>query len=79
MAVIDMATLTVTKYILIGMGVWHIAVTPEEVLLFTTSDVSNDVSAIEVASLTPLKPIKVGRYPWGVAVRAPRSPMTNLE
>ncbi len=75
-AVIDVATLSVTKYILVGQRVWHVALTPEEDLLFTTNGVSNDVTAIDVASLKPVKSIKVGRYPWGVAVRAPRSSMT---
>jgi YVTN family beta-propeller protein len=51
-----------------------LALTPEEDLLFTTNGVSNDVTVIDVRTLKPLKSIKVGRYPWGAAVRPkPRS------
>ena len=68
-AVIDVASGAVTKYILVGQRVWHLALTPEEDLLFTTNGVSNDVTAIEVKSQKAVRSIKVGRYPWGVAVK----------
>ncbi len=38
-------------------------------MLFTTNGVSNDVTVIDVKSLKPIKSIKVGRYPWGAAMR----------
>ena len=31
--------------------------------------VSGDVTVIDVASRKPIKTIKVGRYPWGAAMR----------
>ena len=52
-----------------GQRVWHLDLTPEEDLLFTTNGVTNDVTVIDVAALKPIKSIKVGRYPWGLAVR----------
>ena len=64
-----MKTGTVMKYVLVGQRVWHLALTPEEDILFTTNGVSNDVTAVDTKSLRPIKSIKVGRYPWGVAVR----------
>jgi PQQ-dependent catabolism-associated beta-propeller protein len=68
-AVVDVAKGEVVKYLLVGQRVWHLALTPEEDLLFTTNGVSNDVTVVEVASLKPVKSIKVGRYPWGAAVK----------
>ena len=68
-AVIDTATLAVTKYLLVGQRVWHLVLTPEEDLLFTTIGVSNDVTVIDVKTLKAIKSIKVGRYPWGAAIR----------
>ena len=50
------------------------ALTPEEDMLFTTDGVSNTVSAIDVARLKVVQSIKVGRFPWGVAVRPAARP-----
>ncbi|MEQ1672921.1 MAG: hypothetical protein ABL893_18875, partial [Hyphomicrobium sp.] len=36
---------------------------------FTTNGVTNDVTVIDAKSLKAIKSIKVGRYPWGLAVR----------
>ena len=55
--------------LLTGQRVWHMALTPAEDLLFTTNGVTNDVTVIDVKGLKPVKSIKVGRYPWGVAIR----------
>ena len=68
-AVINVRTGNVIKYILVGQRVWHLRLTPDEQLLFTTNGVSNDVTAIDVKALKAVKSIKVGRYPWGVAIR----------
>lgn len=68
-AVIDIDKAEVIKYIVTGQRVWHVDLTPEEDLLFTTNGVTNDVTVIDTASLKPVKSIKVGRYPWGLAVR----------
>jgi YVTN family beta-propeller protein len=44
------------------------AFTPDGKYLLTTNGLSNDVSVIDVASLSVIKSIPVGRLPWGVAV-----------
>jgi YVTN family beta-propeller protein len=38
-------------------------------MLITTNGVSNDVTIVDTASKKATKSIKVGRYPWGAAVR----------
>ena len=58
----------VSKYLLVGQRVWHMAFTPDEKYLISTNGLTNDVSIIEVASLKVIKSIQVGELPWGVAV-----------
>jgi len=59
----------VKSYILVGRRVWHIAITPEQDRLVTTNGVSGDVTVIDVPSLKAIKTVKVGRFPWGAAIR----------
>jgi PQQ-dependent catabolism-associated beta-propeller protein len=67
-AVVDVATRKVTKYLLVGQRVWHMAFTPDEKYLLTTNGVSNDVSVIDVAAQKVIKTIQVGELPWGIAI-----------
>jgi PQQ-dependent catabolism-associated beta-propeller protein len=68
-AVVDAQTGVVEKYILVGMRVWHLEFTADDTLLVSTNGISNDVTVIDVAKLSPIKSIKVGRHPWGAAGR----------
>ena len=68
-AVVDMKTFEVEKYILVGQRVWNLAFTPDEKFLISTNGASNDITMIDVAKLRGVKSIKTGRYPWGVAVK----------
>ena len=52
-----------------AVGYGNMALSPDEKLLFTTNGISNDVSVIDVPTLKAIKSIKVGRYPWGVAIK----------
>ena len=67
-AIIDATLHTVTKYLLVGQRVWHMAFTPDEKYLLTTNGVSNDVSVIDVAAQKVVKTIQVGELPWGIAM-----------
>ena len=68
-AVVDAKTFEVKKYILVGKRVWQMDLTPEEDRLWVTNGVSGDVTEIDVAALTATRTVKVGRYPWGAAIR----------
>lgn len=68
-AVVDPKTFEVKSYILVGKRVWQMAFTPDETQLYTTNGISGDVTVIDVASRTAVKTVKVGRYPWGVAIK----------
>ena len=67
-AVVDTATRKVTKYLLVGQRVWHMAFTPDQKYLLTTNGVSNDVSVIDVAAQKVIKTIQVGELPWGITI-----------
>ena len=67
-AVIDVATLKVEKYILVGQRVWQLYLTPDDKMLLSTNGASNDVTVIDVENAKAIKSIKTGRYPWGVVI-----------
>ncbi len=56
------------KYLLVGERVWHLGFTPDYKQLLTANGLSNDVSVIDVPSLTVTRSIPVGQLPWGVVV-----------
>ena len=66
---VDAKTYEVKDYLLVGRRVWQMALTADQKTLYTTNGVSGDVSVIDVNSLTVTKSVKVGRFPWGVAVK----------
>ncbi len=70
-AVVDATSHTVTKYLLVGQRVWHMAFTPDEKYLLVTNGISNDVSVIDVAAQKVIKTIQVGELPWGITMARP--------
>lgn len=72
-AIVNTETLAVEDYILVGRRVWHMAFNSDKSLLFTTNGVSGDVSVIDVGKRKAIKSIKVGRFPWGIALRPLRN------
>src|SRR6266850_1406623 len=70
-AIVDGASHQVTKYLLVGQRVWHMAFTPDEKYLLVTNGVSNDVSIIDVVAQKVIKTIQVGELPWGIAIAQP--------
>ncbi len=69
LAVINADTFEVEEYILVGRRVWHMEFNADKSLLFTTNGVSGDVTVVDVAKRKAIKTIKVGRFPWGAALR----------
>ena len=68
-AVIDVPSMNIEEYLLVGRRVWQLAFNPDQSKLLTTNGVSGDVSVIDIATRKVTHSIKVGRYPWGVVVR----------
>ena len=69
LAVVNADTFEVEDYILVGRRVWHMEFNADKSLLFTTNGVSGDVTVVDVAKRKAIKTIKVGRFPWGAALR----------
>ncbi len=67
-AVVDAQSYEILDYLLVGRRVWHLEFDRQGALLLTSNGVSGDVTVIDVEKLKPIKTIKVGRYPWGIAV-----------
>src|SRR5207302_9678664 len=67
-AVVDAASHKVTKYLLVGQRVWHMAFTPDEKYLMVTNGVSNDVSVIDVAAQKVIKTIQVVELPGAITI-----------
>ena len=68
-AIINMKTFEVEKYILTGQRVWNLIINSNGTRLYTTNGVSNDISVIDIEKQKVIKSIPVGRYPWGVVVK----------
>ena len=68
-AIVNMNTFDVEKYILTGQRVWNLMINSDGTRLFTTNGVSNDISVIDIEKQKVIKSIPVGRYPWGVAIK----------
>ena len=50
-AVVDMETYEVEKYLLVGQRVWNLEFSPEQDRLFTTNGVSGDISIVDLKKL----------------------------
>ncbi|MGR5410911.1 MULTISPECIES: PQQ-dependent catabolism-associated beta-propeller protein [Vibrio] len=68
-AVIKRDDLTIDEYLLVGRRVWQLGFNKDQSLLLTTNGVSGDVSVIDTNKHKVVKSVKVGRYPWGVAIK----------
>ena len=65
-AVIDVASLEVTDYLLVGQRVWQLGFSPDGRFLYTTNGNSNDISVIDTETDTVTESVPVGEQPWGV-------------
>lgn len=52
----------------VGDRPWGIGITPDGRALYTANGPSNDVSVIDVATLTVTARIPCGTSPWGIGV-----------
>lgn len=68
-ALINVKSMQVEKYFLVGQRVWNLAFSPDQKRVYTTNGVSNDISIIDLEAMKVTKSISVGRYPWGLVVK----------
>jgi YVTN family beta-propeller protein len=68
-AVINAQTFEVEKYLQVGERVWNLPFSPAQKRLYNTNGRSSDISIIDLEKHKVVKSVKVGRFPWGVAVK----------
>ena len=67
-AVVDVASLAVEDYILVGSRAWNTTLDRDESLLFVANGLSDDISIIDVAERRVIKSVPVGRVPYAVLI-----------
>ena len=67
-AVVDIASLSVEDYILVGSRAWNTTLNRDESLLFVANGLSDDISVVDVAARRVIKSVPVGRVPYGVLI-----------
>ena len=60
--------LAVGKSVSVGGRPWGIALSPDDILLFTANGPADDVAVVDRATLAVVARVPVGRRPWGVAI-----------
>ncbi len=67
-AVVDVASRKVEKYILVGSRPWGLALTRDESKLYVANGLSDDISIIDADSLKVTKSLPVGLVPYGILI-----------
>ena len=67
-AVVDVASLEVEDYILVGSRAWNTTLNRDESLLYVANGLSDDISVIDVAERRVIKSVPVGRVPYAVLI-----------
>ena len=67
-AVVDVASLSVEDYILVGSRAWNTTLNRDESLLFVANGLSDDISVIDVAKRRVIRSVPVGRIPYAVLI-----------
>ncbi len=63
-AVVDVASREINKYILVGERPWGLTLTADEKKLYVTNGLSDDVSIIDTEKLQTIKSVRVGQVPY---------------
>ena len=67
-AVVDVASRDVEKYILVGHRPWGLALNRDETRLFVANGLSDDITVIDTKSLKAVKSIAVGSVPYAILI-----------
>ncbi|MEO0974017.1 MAG: PQQ-dependent catabolism-associated beta-propeller protein, partial [Pseudomonadota bacterium] len=66
-AVVNVATYEVERYVLVGQRPWHMEINPDGSRLYVANGLTNDITVIDTKSLRATRSVPVGRLPWGIA------------
>lgn len=67
-AIVDTASREVLSYVLVGSRAWAVALSGDEQTAYVANGLSDDITVIDMATMTPVVSIPVGRTPHSVVV-----------
>lgn len=68
LAIVDAKTFEVLEYVLVGSRAWDVDMTSDEKTAFVANGLSDDITVIDMESMTPVQSLAVGRTPHSIRV-----------
>ena len=68
LVIVDAKTRQVLQYVLVGSRAWDVDLTSDEKTAFVTNGLSDDITVVDMASMTPVQSLPVGRTPHSIRV-----------
>ena len=68
LAIIDAKTREVLKYVLVGSRAWDVDLTSDEKIAFVANGLSDDITIVDMETMTPVQSLAVGRTPHSIRV-----------
>ena len=67
-AIIDAKSREVLQYVLVGSRAWDVDLTSDEKTAYVANGLSDDITVIDMATMTPVLSLRVGRTPHSIRV-----------
>lgn len=67
-AIVDAKTFEVLQYVLVGSRAWDVDLTSDEKIAFVANGLSDDITVVDMVSMSPVQSIPVGRTPHSIRV-----------
>jgi len=68
LAIVDAKTREVLQYVLVGSRAWDVDLSRDEKTAYVTNGLSDDITIIDMDSMTPIQSLSVGRTPHSIRV-----------
>ena len=68
LVIVDAKTRQVLQYVLVGSRAWDVDLTSDEKTAFVTNGRSDDITVVDMAAMTPVQSLPVGRTPHSIRV-----------
>ncbi len=68
LAVVDRASGKVLSYVLVGSRTWDVVLSRDESTAYVANGLSDDITVVDMASLTPVVSLPVGRTPHSIRI-----------
>ena len=67
-AIVNAKTFEVLQYVLVGSRAWDVALTADEKTAFVANGLSDDITVVDMETMTPVQSLPVGRTPHSIRV-----------